>query len=265
MVRAYLDASGQKTDPVVVVSGFIGFRSHFERFENLWDVFRKEFGLDHFHATEFWAQQSRPYCNWSDAQHLKAQGDICRILSDDTAVPVGVSVAVNVLAFNEWRSTLDHYHLSDPYYFCLDQVLNTLIYAAGPGADSLTIYCDQEKEHELLGADIARWHEARLNKDPSLAINPMPAPRPVSVYYGPKRQFVPLQLADILANDTFRMTSRFLRCGQLGDPFFTRCLKSKNSEHIITYFFNDIQMLDSEYKIRARDTKVIVQEKEPGF
>jgi len=266
VVSAYLDASGQNTDPVVVVAGFLGFPDHFEHFEKRWDAFLKEFQLDHFHATDFWTPR-RPYSNWSDAQRLKAQGDICRIFSDEKGPPFGISVAINVYAFKQWLSTLDHYHLPDPHYFCLDQVLNSLIYATGPGAESLTIYCDQEKEHEALGVDIARWHEARLKKDPSLATNPAHQ-RDVTVTHGPKRRFVPLQLADILANDTFRMTSRFVRNGQMGDPFFTRCLKSVqlgDRERIVTRFYNGVGLIDLEYKSRARTTQTIVGERERGL
>lgn len=117
LVRAYLDASGQQADPVVVVAGFLGFPAHFERFEKQWNSFLSEFELDHFHAAEFWARQSRPYCNWSDAQHLKAQGDVCRILSDAAGPPCGIGVALNVWAFNKWREALDHYYPSDPSIF----------------------------------------------------------------------------------------------------------------------------------------------------
>lgn len=268
MVRAYLDASGQKTDPVIVVAGFLGFPGHFERFEKLWDVFLKEFELDHFHAAEFWARKSRPYCNWSEAQHAKAQEDICRILSDAGGPPYGVGAAVGVSAFNKWRETPDNYHLGrgGPYYFCLDEVLNTLVYATGPGAENIMIYCDQEKEHELLGADIARWHEARLKRTPSLATNPLDRPRDVTVIYGPKRQFIPLQLADILANDTFKMIIRFLKSGRMGEPFFTRCLtSSKNADRVTTYFYNSVGIIDALYKSRHPNAKIVSQKGPAGL
>jgi hypothetical protein len=102
------------------------------------------------------------------------------------------------------RATLTDYYPPDPYYFCLDRVLSTIVYSTGPNDKGITIYCDQEKEHELIGRDLVRWHEARLAHNPSLATNPLTGPREVSVHYGPKRQFIPLQLADILANDAFR-------------------------------------------------------------
>jgi Protein of unknown function (DUF3800) len=266
VVRAYLDASGQKNDPIVVVAGFLGFPGQFERFENLWDPFLKEFELDHFHATEFWARKSRPYVNWSNEQHLKAQGDICKILSDPGGPPCGIAAAVLVPAFNKWRETLDHYYPSDPYYFCLDEVLHTLVYSTGPGAEDITIYCDQEKEHELLGTDIARWHEARLNKTPSLATNPLDRPRNVSVLYGPKRKFIPLQLADILANDTYKMTFRFMNSGRMGQPFFTRCLTaSKHQDRVATYFFSSVGIIDAIYKTRRRDTEIVTAQMPSGF
>ena len=198
VLRAYLDASGQKTDPIVVVAGFLGWPANFEWFEQQWIPFLKEFELDHFHATEFWARKSRPYCNWTEPMCLKAKGDICAILSDSHGPPFGVGVAADVRLFQEWRSSLNHYYPSDPYFYCLDLILSSLVYSTGPNDSGITIYCDQEKEHELLGGDIVKWHE-------------QPGPRPVSVLYGPKRRFVPLQLADILANDIFRSASDAFR------------------------------------------------------
>jgi hypothetical protein len=263
LIRAFLDASGQKTDPVVVVAGFIGWPANWEHFEKQWNAFLNEFQLERFHATDFWLRR-RPYSRWSDAQFLKATGDICKILSDEMGPPLGISVSLSVQAFNDWRETLDHFYPADPYYFCLDRVLYTLAYATGPGAEDITIYCDQEKEHELLATEIARWHEARVNKTPSLATNPLSGPRGIDVHYGSNRKFVPLQLADILANDTFRMISDHLRTGQINEPFFTRCLKGgkhKDKERIVTYFYRDVQMLTLDHLSRSRDAKTILIEK----
>ena len=108
VLRAYLDASGQKVDSVVVVSGLVGTVRWWAEFETRWQAFLDEFKLDHFHATEFWARQSRPYCNWTDAEHLKAKADICEILRD--LKTIGISVALKVSIFNQWRAGLDHYY-----------------------------------------------------------------------------------------------------------------------------------------------------------
>ncbi|NRG19402.1 DUF3800 domain-containing protein [Rhizobiales bacterium] len=252
MVRAYLDASGKSSDPVVVVAGFLGWQENFAEFEERWKAFLSEFGLDHFHATEFWAKQSRPFRNWSDAHHLKARHDICRILSE-TGPPFGISVALNVEVFNQWRSNLDHYYPSDPYYFCLDRVLNTLIYATGSKDDEgILIYCDQEKEHESMGSDLAQWHEARLRNDPSLATNPVEAQRDVSILYGPKRTHISMQLADIFANDTFKMVRDYLNSGVYREQQFTRCLKTFPKRKIFTYFYEKKYHFTIDYHLRLQ-------------
>ena len=259
MLRAYLDASGKSADRVVAVSGFVGPIQWWQDFETRWQSFLDEFGLDHFHATEFWARKSRPYSNWSDAQHLKAKGDICDILANLSAI--GVAVSLNVQAFSEWRAGLNHYYPSDPYYFCLDRVLYSLVYMIkqGPKDDGITIYCDQEKEHELLGADIARWHEARLNKNLSLASFPLEGPRDVSVYYGSKRQFLPLQAADIFANDTYRQVSDYLSSGVKRSPYFTKCLRKNHPDKLTHYFYEDVIAFDVDYKWRQGDPNVTVE------
>jgi hypothetical protein len=261
VLRAYLDASGKKNDDVVVVAGFVGWVSLWEEFEQRWRAFLDEFELDHFHATEFWSRKSPPYRNWSDAKHLHAKGEICKILSATRAI--GVAVSLHTRVFDEWRATLDHYYPSDPYYFCLDRVLYSLVYMIkqGPKDDGITIYCDQEKEHELLGADIARWHEARLARDLSLASFPLDEPRPVSILYGPKRQFLPLQIADIYANDTFKKTTDYIRTGMRDEPYFTRCMKKNDEDRVTGYHYFDVGLLDADYKWRFRkgDGSIIVE------
>jgi hypothetical protein len=101
VLRAYLDASGQLADPVVVVAGFLGWPAQFEWFEQQWLPLLQELGLDHFHATEFWARRSRPYRDWSEAKWLKARGDICKILSDSHGPPFGVAYAAKVDLFQQ--------------------------------------------------------------------------------------------------------------------------------------------------------------------
>lgn len=252
VVRAYLDASGQSSDPVAVVAGFMGWDTNFESFERKWVPFLEEFGLDHFHATEFWARKSRPYSTWSNEKWEQAKHQVCEILSHVGGPPIAISVALKVQALKEWLPKLDHYYPSDPYYFCLDRALYTLMYATGPNYDGITIYCDQEENHERLAVDIARWHENRLKNDPSLATNPLSEPKPVSVLYGPKRRFVPLQLADILANDTFRKAGDYLRSGQMDDPYFTTCLKKVEDRELITYFYSDPKVIGDDYERRFR-------------
>jgi hypothetical protein len=265
VVRAYLDASGKREDPVVVVAGFLGWPASFDWFEQEWRSFLTEYALDHFHATDFWARKSRPYRDWTEATWLKARGDICKILSDRRGPSMGVVVAADVTVFQEWRGSLKDYYPSDPYYFCLDRVLNTLFYSTGPNDTGITIYCDQEKEHERLGADIAKWHEARLAQNPSLATNPLSGPRPVSFCYGPNRELVPLQLADILANDIFRSARDSIRSqpaavptdqpSQQGiwvrenqglvDQYFTKCLKSVGPDRVVIYFCNHVALFSA--------------------
>lgn len=131
----------------------------------------------------------------------------------------------------------------------------------GPRDSGVTIYCDQEKEHELLGAVIARWHEARLKNDPSLASFPLEGPRTVEIHYGPKRRFLPLQAADILANDTYRRISDYLKTGLMDDPYFTNCMRQDTPEKLTNYFYFDVGLLDADYKysFRKRDPNLIVE------
>jgi hypothetical protein len=109
---------------------------------------------------------ARPYNRWTEATHLKAKDDVCRILN--SVQLFGVGAAVNIHAFNEWRLKASHFYSDDPYYFCLDYSLRILIHGISehPKDEGITICIDRDKKREALGKQIAKWHQARLQKSP---------------------------------------------------------------------------------------------------
>jgi hypothetical protein len=138
----------------------------------------------------------------------------------------GVGAAVKISAFNEWRLDAGHYYSADPYYFCLDYCLRTLILGLFefPLDEGVTIYCDQEKEHELIGRDIALWHEARLRR---YGPSQRQRDRVINTYYVSSFKYVPIRAADILAHSTFQWARDYLKDGKVDEPFFLQCLRQR--------------------------------------
>jgi hypothetical protein len=229
VLKAYLDASGSNTgEPVAVVAGFVANEKVWEAFEAAWVPFLDDFGLKRFHAAPFWARKERPYVGWDTPKHDKCKEEVCRIISS-IPKPMGVGVAVDTRLFEEWRMTLDAWYPSDPYYFCLDRVLYRLITGISeyPEDEGVTIYCDQEQGYEAIGQDIARWHQTRLKRDPTVGTHAVGPDRQVDVHYGSSVDFKPLQLADILAHGVFQWKRDSLK-GDPTEPPFIECMKKAN-------------------------------------
>jgi hypothetical protein len=248
VLRAYLDASNEQDgDPVAVVAGFVGDERQWEAFEAVWSPFLSENGLARFHAAEFWARNGQ-FKRWSDAQHLKAKGDVCRILNSLNLF--GVGAAVNINAFNEWRVSAPYFYLDDPYYFALDYSLRILIrgISAHPKDEGITIYIDQDKKRESLGRKIATWHQRRLRRSP-LSLSGPNNQRQVDTHYGSSFDFKPLQAADILAHSTFQWSRDYLRRGELEEPYFLNCMR--HNCFIATQYFFDSAGIEADLKFQA--------------
>ncbi|MCR6645455.1 MAG: DUF3800 domain-containing protein [Terricaulis sp.] len=218
MLKAFLDASGKpEEDPVVVVAGFVSTTDAWEEFERRWNAFLAKNQLTRFHAAPFCARK-RPYNGWDERQYQQAFADVCQIIKDMN--PIGCGVGVNVEAFREWRSVSSSQIHPDPYYTCLDWTLRPLIRGVGEigeddsADDGITIYCDREANHEFLGKAAAEWHAEFFKKNAPKAIgaslfaNP---DRSIDMHYGSAIDYVPLQLADILAHCTFQLMRNSLK------------------------------------------------------
>jgi hypothetical protein len=236
VLAAYLDASDPKPGvPVAVVAGFLASTEEWARFESLWKPFLKEFGIARFHATEYFARRGQ-FQNWSDAKHLAAQGEVCRILKGIR--PIGVGTALDTRAFDEWRASSDTFFPSDPYYLCVERTIYKLVHSISenPNDEGIAIYCDQDKGHETLARDIATWHEERLRR----TNNPvrMDPNRPVSIHYVSSFDFVPVQAADILSHGMFQWMRSYVTTGKVAVvPPFLECLKIQEGETFVSMNF----------------------------
>src|SRR5262249_10355307 len=103
----------------------------------------------------------------------------------------------------------------DPYAFCIDYCLETLIHrlSEAPVDEGLAIFIDKDRvQYEKLGIRIVEWHERHLRtRPPESPLRPDPA-RKLSTTHAWRMQFRPLEAADILANETYRHMRDNERC-----------------------------------------------------
>ena len=250
VLKAYLDDSGSTGDqPAVIIAGFLADDLSWSDFETIWGAFldRHDLRKGGFHAAEFWARKSRPYCNWNSAKHAQVEAEVIAILRDSPGL-LGIATGVALEAYQAYWGSTELRLSKDPYYFCLDRSLRALIRGVKrtPIDDGIAVYIDQDKGRERFGLELAEWHEQRVRKGEVNAL--VDKDRPVSTHYVDKRLYLPLQLADIYANALCARYRGFLQtCGwPAPNPFLQAILDSRSGS--ADALFHSAQMIDIEVR-----------------
>src|SRR5437764_9627399 len=138
--------------------------AHWKKFESLWKPFlaRNEI-KGRFHCSEFLARRGQ--FNWDDDKHNRVKREIGDIFN--TIGMAGFGVAVDCRAFHEWRLEQKVYIHPDPYYFCLQRLLEpTILWVYEvPKDEGIAIYIDRDNARQKIGKSVAEWYEARLRRD----------------------------------------------------------------------------------------------------
>lgn len=199
VLRAYLDASGiDKDQTALAVAGWVASSAKWHQFERDWKAFLKARKLKRWHHSHFHSRKEE-YHGWSDAEWQSAYGDLVDILGRFQLFGVGVSLIKQ--DYEDLRRTGRWMMGSRPYDFCLDECLAFLIHRLHeiPKDEGIVIYNDKDG-FDHIGTALANWHTRYLAAN-EYADDP---DRPVSILTGLNTQYVPLQAADVLANETFR-------------------------------------------------------------
>jgi Protein of unknown function (DUF3800) len=218
VLESYLDASG--TDPnqqVVVVAGWGAAEDEWDHWEHRWLGMLAELELKKgWHHTDFLGKRAE-YAKWSDTKFQYAQGLITKIFNEIGLLGIGAAVwradYEAALASRKWPKMK-----SDPYAFCLNDCAESLVHGfhESPDDEGIAIYADKDgKNAETIGVPLFEWH-SEYNRRNEKAVN---AARAVTITYGPATQFIPIQGADILANETYRYMFKKTRMPRLGGIF----------------------------------------------
>jgi Protein of unknown function (DUF3800) len=218
VLESYLDASG--IDPgqqVVVVAGWGASEDEWDHWRRRWVDMLAELELKkRWHHTDFLSRRGE-YESWSEAKFLLATGKITQIFNEIGLLGIGAAV---------WRADYEAALVSgkwekmppNPYAFCLNDCAEGLIHGfhEAPEDVGIAIYADQDgKAFETVGRALFEWHAA-YNRHNKLATSPE---RSVSIAYGSDRQYIPLQGADVLANETYRYMFKQTGIPKLGGIF----------------------------------------------
>jgi len=202
VLKAYLDASG--TDPrqrVVAVAGFAASEDKWTAFEAKWrPLITEELELRRWHNTDFHSRQG-DYRRWrqNDPRWEYAPRQICSIIKEVKPFAVGAG-----LLREDWQALQDEGDIAvdeSPIRFCLDHCLESLIHRLHeiPKDDGIAIFVDRD-ENENIAREVTDWHIDYYRNNDEMD-DPL---REINLSFGSDRQFIPIQTADILANETYR-------------------------------------------------------------
>jgi hypothetical protein len=208
MLKAYLDASG--TDPtkdVIAICGWVATEDGWAGFNLQWQEFLVEcFGPDggRWHHRDFHSRH-KLYKPWDDQKRDRARSELCRIIG--ALKPIGIGAALRKSDYNElwktgrWASTDRWSTGGDPYALCMDECLEVLIHRIDqrPRDEGIQIIVDRD-EKKGLGRRINDWHKKCLRNNEHARY----PGRKIDFDHGSDRDHLPLQIADILANETYR-------------------------------------------------------------
>ncbi|HUG48057.1 MAG TPA: DUF3800 domain-containing protein [Candidatus Limnocylindria bacterium] len=204
ILTGYFDDSGTHAgSAVVVVAGFLSTTEQWAAFETEWREALRDFGLGHFHMREF-SQGVGPYKHWPEAQRRIRFGRLLDIVNDHIIGSFGT--AVPVPSFERIFSAKAKAHVGGPYGLAASSIfldVGKVAAEAWPNDDPWIAYVFESGTRgagQVLKVFQANEQDAK-QKDRL---------RLLSLRLENKRQFVPLQAADILAYELYQHLPRQL-------------------------------------------------------
>lgn len=208
MLAAYFDESGTHANsPVVAVAGYVAPVSEWLRFENEWRFFLKEAGVDYFRMSEFENRQG-PFANWNKDKRIDVLTKLLKTIQ--FRIHLGVGAATVIQDFEAVA------HKFNPpcsaYAFSIVQCLNFV----GEWADEcghtqpIAYYFENGAGYN---SEIDFWRQRILNKETTKRRY-----RFGSLTVIDKRDFPPLQAADILAYESYKEMCNFHLKGETPLP-----------------------------------------------
>lgn len=194
VIRMFVDESGiHDGSPVIAVAAYIARPLKWQKFTSEWRRVIRPAGIDVFHATDCNALQGA-FKGWDREERDKL---VARLMPIVPRYAFGYAVVVKlseVEAMLETRPELRKYH-RDPYQACFQWVLHTVLRHLGtlPSARPVAVV------HEINDYQQSAIHAFNYvrESEPNGGLL-------LSLTFGSKAKFVPLQAADTLAYESAR-------------------------------------------------------------
>jgi hypothetical protein len=196
VLKGYFDESGTHDGSrAISVAGYLSTPEKWLAFEQEWQAAKDAYGLEFFHMTDFVARQEE-YADWSDAERGERLANLIAIINRNVIASVGFALPVR------------------DYYSIFSKTAKR--YVGGPyGLAALSCFMDASKaiRSQLPDARIAYVFERGVKGKGQVMkvfdrvcddFEVRESNRLASLTYEDKRDFSPLEAADILAYELYR-------------------------------------------------------------
>ena len=196
VLHGYFDESGTHADSdSIVLAGFLSTAHQWERFETDWNKALTEYELPFFHMTDF-AVKAGVYADWTEHVRRARLAHLMRIIDNSTIRSYGVSLSKKI--FEGAFSTSAQRFIDSPYSFASKCCF--LLVASDLREMGSEVWATHVLEDGARGkGEVLAAYEALTEIPDGKA-----STRILSLRFEDKRNFVPLQAADILAYELYK-------------------------------------------------------------
>ena len=201
-IAGYFDESGTHSgSDTVAVAGYLAVPAAWEHFEQEWRVALADFGLDAFHMTDF-ANRAQVYEGWEEHEYRDRFARLVDIINRHVLCSIGAAIPMS--AYREAFSTEATGAHAAPYVLATSMCIT--LAARVVRAQSFDARIAYVFESGARGqGDVLEMFTANQRDEANREHH-----RLLRVAFEGKREFVPLQAADILAYELSRHLPRLL-------------------------------------------------------
>lgn len=196
MFQAYFDESGTHRDSsVVVMAGFLAPDKQWTRFQSEWDKALQQAGIPFFHMVDYENRQKQ-FKDWGNDERINQLKKFLGIIKRRVTIPVVAAVRTKDYEEAElWKHDINA--PKNPYAFCAIMCLQTI-----------ATWADKVGHQEPIGYvfEAGALHKGELVKLAGQICKSAARKsryRFVGLDFSDKRDFSPLQAADILAYEYY--------------------------------------------------------------
>lgn len=256
-LTVYADESGthdrqgvQPGSEITTIAGYVASKKNWELTTRRWDTALRKFGVDVFHMSDYWRKKP-PYDKWTEAKQKRFLKNLIKVARDNTWFAIGAMVPTK-----DWNAALPEdikggglgskLSFDHPYHFCFQMFFARFMELLTHEIDNrfpkrkekVAFVFDQQKQFEDIAG--AGFHIIKDVVDPDNRL--------MSLTFGSKEDYIPLQAADLMAFYARRILTHQIQGKAWRDPFEQMMEERHN---LMLYYFTRGQLFDFARKAIA--------------
>jgi len=210
MLTFYGDESGthdrlgvQPGSDVIAVAGYLGWNDDWKRIQTRWKNCLEKYRVSEFHLARFLRNEEPPYRTWNKEKREEFIDELIGIARRHTCGGFG-----GLVVLEDYNQILpahikrEHKH---PYYFCFQMLIDILLPELDtlhlPAGEQVAFIFDQNQQFANGATESFKIIKQIRDKDDRLG----------SITFGSRKQYIPLQAADLIAYTVRAELSRFTK------------------------------------------------------